>query len=708
MKDKFNLEVKKILKEAEKEMFDLNHPYVGSEHMLLGVLKIDEELKNMLASYGLTYDTFRNNLINIVGRSHKKSELALYTPLLKRIISDAIEEAEEVNNGVVEPNHLILGMLEEGEGVGIRILLNMGVDIEGIYNSLVKKTSNGKKSKNSLLLDIGKIVSPPREEHIYKREKEIDNLIEILLRKNKNNPLLIGEAGVGKTAIVEELARRIEAKDVPDALYDTKIVEIDTGSMISGTRYRGEFEDRLEKIIKEVIEDKKIILFIDEIHTIINCGGAEGAVDAANILKPYLARGDLKVIGATTLKEYRSSIYKDKAFDRRFQIITVEEPSLKDTEYILENIKENYERHHNVIISKENIKDIVKYSDKYIYNRFNPDKAIDILDSVCAHVQMSRPRKNNALGELNKKKEKFLSNKKYREALELELQIRELEENTSKIQITKQDILKVIEYRANMPVLDNFNEKIMNLASVIKTNLYGQDECIDKICDALKEKYLFDNRKPLAIMILGESGVGKTFLATQIANTLFGTKQFLRLDMSEMSGEGAINKLLGSAQGYVGYEDDALFGKIKDYPYSILLLDEVERASYKVQKLFADIIEKGYIRNAKGEVIHFENTTIIMTSNSPIKKSLGFTEQAPDLDSIVDKSLSGLINKTIVLNPINAEIAQKYIKRESKNIKLTSKDIKEIIERAKIDENGMRGIQKELNKYKISKLLSKV
>lgn len=707
MKNNFDLEVKKILKQAENEMFELNHPYVGSEHMLLAILKMSS-LKGMLKNFSLTYEDFKRQLISIVGIAHKKSELALYTPLLKRIITDAIDEAEEEGDKIVRPEHLFIGMLEEGEGVGIRILMNMDIDIEGIYNELTHKNSAAKRTKSSVLMEIGKVLNTKNDEHIYKREKEIDNLIEILLRKNKNNPLLLGEAGVGKTAIVEEFARRIETGNVPDALSAYKVVELDTGSLISGTRYRGEFEDRLNKIIKEIVENRDIILFIDEIHTLVNCGGAEGAIDAANILKPYMARGTLKIIGATTFKEYRNTIYKDKALDRRFQIINVEEPSLKDTEYILKNIKSNYESHHNVIISNENIKDILKLSEKYIYNRYNPDKAIDILDSVCAHVQLSRPNKRNALTELQKKKEKFLHNKKYKEALETELCIKDLTENTNKIEITKKDIQKVIEYRANIPVLDSWSEAIIKLPNVIKSHVYGQDDAIKEICDSLKEKYLFDNTRPLSILLEGPSGAGKTFLAKEIANNLFGEKRFLRLDMSELSQETAINRLLGSPQGYVGYEDESLLSKLKDRPYSLILLDEIEKASPKVQKLFLEILERGFISTTKGEILHFENSTFIMTTNTFSHGLIGFNGEAKEEKALLNDELKSRLDKIIRLKRVDVASARKFIKRECGNLTLTKKEIDEILENAKIDTQGFRGIQKELNKYKISKLLSKV
>lgn len=706
MKNNFDLEVKKILKEAENEMFELNHPYVGSEHMLLAILKINSSIRELLKNYDLTYDNFRSELISVVGSSRKKSELALYTPLLKRILASAVEEANENSNGVVKPEHLLISMLEEGEGIGIRILLNMDINLEGIYNDLSRKISPDKKNKNSVLLEIGKLLNSKNDEHIFKREKELDSIIEILLRKNKNNPLLLGEAGVGKTAIVEELARRIEEGLVPESLENYKIVELDTGSLISGTRYRGEFEDRLNKIIRESIEDGKIILFIDEIHTLVNCGGAEGAIDAANILKPYLARGSLKVIGATTRREYKMSIYKDKALERRFQIVNIEEPSIKDTEYILKNIRPNYEKHHNVTITDDNIKDIIKYSEKYIHNRYNPDKAIDILDSVCAHVQLSRRNKLTDLSHLNDMKEEFLKSKKYRDVLETEIKIRDIKENTSKLPITEDDIKKVVVYRANIPLLDTFNEDIKKLPSILKSHIFGQDKAIDSVCDAIKEKYLMDNTKPLSILLKGTPGTGKTLLAKEIANNLFGNNQFLRLDMSELSSDMGLNKLLGTTQGYVGYDDECLLGKIKDYPYSLILLDEIDKASPKVKNVFSEILDTGEIRTGKGETIHFENTTIIMTTSLINDSAIGFEHKSKknaSKDELLEK-----VEKEITLAKIDESSAKKYIKRESLNLKLTKSDIDEIIKSADIDSTGLRGVQKELNRYKIHKLLTKV
>lgn len=708
MKNNYSTEVKKLLKQAEKEMYDLHHPYVGSEHLLLAILKNENKVLKVFKKYGLTYDSFRKDLIACVGKSRKKSEIALYTPLLKRILSDAESDAHERANKTIEIEDLVLSLLEEGEGIAIRILLNMDIDLEGVYNDISQLTIKTAKATSLLVYEIGREMNGlHKNEKIYKREKEIQQIIEILLRKNKNNPLLIGEAGVGKTAIVEELARLIDEKKVPEFLENYKIIELDTGSLISGTRYRGDFEDRLNKIIKEIIEEKNIILFIDEIHTLVNCGGAEGAIDAANILKPYLARGTIKIIGATTIKEYKNSIQKDKALERRFEIINVDEPTLKDTEYILQNIKDIYEKHHNVIISDQNIKDIVKYTGKYIFNRFNPDKSIDILDSVCAHVQYLRPNNKNALTELNKKKEKLLSDKKYKEVLETELQIRDLTETTDRIPITKNDILKVIEYRANMPVLDYFNDKLNKLNETLKKIIYGQDSQIDKICDLLKEKYLVDNSKPLSILITGPSGCGKSFTAKTIANKLFGEKHFLKLEMSEFSNESTISKLLGTTQGYIGYEDDCLLNKIKDYPYSIILLDDIEKSPIAIQNIFSKIIEEGQIQNGKGETIHFENTTIIMTSNQINKNIIGFERESNNL--INEKSvLVEKVNCIIEYNKIDIKSAKKYLNRETDNLKLSKDKINDMIKNANIGALGMRGLQKEINKYKISQIMTKV
>ena len=702
MKENFDAETRKVLKRAEKEMFDLNHPYVGSEHMILAILYRNNAMAKFFYKFGITYKNFKDNLIKIVGVSRKKSELVLYTPLLKRVISNAKSDAIEENSKVFVSN-LIIALLEEGEGIAIRILLNMNVDLNEMYNEL----KDNKITSGSYLKEFAKNLNNNNEFPLSGRDTEINSIIEILLRKNKNNPLLIGEAGVGKTAIVYELARRIKEKKVPEELYDYKILEIDTGSLIAGTRYRGDFEERLNKIINEVRKSNYIILFIDEIHTLMNCGGSDGAIDAANILKPYLAKNDIKIIGATTIGEYKNSIFKDKAMDRRFQIINIVEPSCKETMNILNNIKSNYEKHHNVIITDENIKDIVKLSDKYIYNRYNPDKSIDILDMVCAHVKSLRPNKKNILYNLNNNKEKILLKSKYKNIIEKELNIKNSIRNCKAIPITKDDILKVIEHKINMPILDNFNKKLNCLESKIKKNILGQDEAISKVVHSLKEKYLIDNTKPLSILLTGSKGVGKTYFAKVLASLLFGEDNFIRIDLNEYNNEYSFEKLIGN-NDFHNISKNGILSKVKEHPYSIILLDEIEKANYKVQQFLFKILKDGYYINCNDETIHLENVTFILTSNLKSKVKVGFEKNKNVEYDLIDNELINAVDNVIFLNKIDFKSAKSFIEREKANIIISKEDINKIIIDSNYEVNGIRGIQKELNKYKINKILSKV
>ena len=448
----------KLLKEAEKEREELSHPYVGSEHLLLAILKGDSKTKEVLEDAGLTYKKFRSELINIVGIPKKNIEVNLYTPLLKRILSTALSDAKENNKGVVTESHLMIAMLDEGEGIAIRIMIGMNINLDDLYDELKVRPQDIKNEKLEIL-NVGRVLNDVASEfdEVIGRDKEINEVIEVLLRKKKSNPLLIGPAGVGKTAIVEELARRIKNQEVPFSLINKKIIELPMGDLVSGTKYRGEFEERLTKIIKEVIKNKNIILFIDEVHTMVNAGGAEGAINAGDILKPYLARGDLKVIGATTTEEYERFIAKDKALERRFETILVEEPNLEETKEILMGLKSSYENHHNIKITEENIKDITELASKYLFKKKNPDKTIDLLDSVCAYVKRRIMEKEELVGlekkvkELKELKEKYVLDNMFDKALDTCLKINDIEEEMNRlkekkeIKITKDDILKVIE-----------------------------------------------------------------------------------------------------------------------------------------------------------------------------------------------------------------------------------------------------------------------
>ena len=391
----FNMEAQNILLNAKKEMNELGHPYIGTEHLLLSILKSDSDISNRLNSYNLNYNNFKEELCKIVGTTDKKSEYFLYTPLLRKVIENAIIDSKENNDGEVTSEHLFFAMLEEGEGIAIRILIGMGIDIESMYDdfssSLIKKTKKGKKKK-LMIYDLGfDMTSNAKEglvDPVIGRDKEVKRVMEILCRRTKNNPILIGEAGVGKTAIVEELSRLIANDEVPNNLIGKKVISLDMATMVAGTKYRGEFEERMKKVIKELEDNDDIILFIDEIHTLVGAGGAEGAIDASNILKPALARGKIRCIGATTIEEYKKFIEKDSALERRFQKIYIKEPSIEETINILNNLKPIYEKYHNVIVPDSIINSIVSLSEKYIFDRNRPDKEIDILDEVCSMVSM--------------------------------------------------------------------------------------------------------------------------------------------------------------------------------------------------------------------------------------------------------------------------------------------------------------------------------
>ena len=468
----YGYEVTTILKNAEKIRYQLKHPYVGTEHLLLAILKEENEVTKVFKEHEVTAESFKEELLSVVGEASRAQEINLYTPMLKRVIEIAQMNANENNKGLVTPTHLVLAILEEGEGVAIRILYNMDIPLDTIYETL--KTKNISKEKRHKNLEIMKIGIPmsqniSKDSVIVGREKELSLMIETLLRKQKNNPLLIGKAGVGKTALVEELARRIKYHEVPEELEGMEIISLEMGSLVAGTKYRGEFEEKLNKIIKEVMSEKNIILFIDEIHSMVNAGGAEGAISASDILKPYLARGSIKVIGATTLEEYHEFLEHDKALDRRFERILIEEPTKSEMKKILTQIVPSYESHYDLTITEENIEDIIELSDKYLFQKNNPDKSIDLLDSVCARIKRKNTHQTNKdaaqeLEKIHKRKEKYIRSQNYKKAMEekaLEEHLR-LEMQTPsfspKLEMTKSDILEIIEAKTNIEERTNKKE----------------------------------------------------------------------------------------------------------------------------------------------------------------------------------------------------------------------------------------------------------
>lgn len=636
MKNSFNNEIGHILKNAEKEMLDLNHPYVGTEHLLLSLLK-NKNIQNICDKYNLTYNSFKKELINTVGLSNTKSEVILYTPLLKIVINNANQLAID-NNREMKEIDLFNSLLTNYDGIAIRILVNMNIDIDKLINSSEEITNNE-------LENIGINLNELNNHTLIGREKEIRSLIEILLRKNKNNPVLIGECGVGKSAIVFELAKRIKNGNVPTKLKGYKIISIDMSSLLSNTKYRGEFETRINNIIKEVKSLKNIILFIDEIHTIVKSGGSEGSIDAANILKPYLAYDDIKIIGATTISEYEKFIEHDKALSRRFAKVFVSIPNNQETLEILKGVKNIYEKHHGVVISEENLLDIIKCANDYIYTNHNPDKSLDILDYVCSRVVL-----NDKSSKLNEDLTKAINNYDFKKALVIKEQIN----NKQDIKITHEDIMSVIESITNIKVMTK--EIYNDLSKYLDNKIFGQD--LTSLKNILKRK--INEHKCLSICLKGMPHTGKTYTAKVISDKL--KYNLIEIDGYSYSSSTSITKLIGSNPGYVGYEEESLLDKVKYQPYSLILIKNIEAISPKVMNLFKGIIDNSIIKNSKGDEINFSNTMIIMTCNEYNTK-IGYT-------SIKDDYLDNIV----IYNPIKKESIKDYIKTLNIDYNLVSNE----------------------------------
>ena len=703
----FNEEAQRILVKAKEEMQELNHPYVGTEHLVLSILKSKTNLSSRLKNYELTYDKFKKEIIKVVGTGSKKSECFLYTPLFKKVIENAIVNSKDNNNGEVTTEHLFSSLLEEGEGIAIRILIGMGIDVEELYDEfnsrLIKK--NNRRNKKLLVEDLGTNLTEKAKNNeldpVIDRENIVNRLIEILCRRTKNNPILIGKAGVGKTAIVEELARLIEKEQVPNKISNKKIISLDMASAVSGTKYRGEFEERMKKILKELEDNEDIILFIDEIHTLVGAGGAEGAIDASNILKPALARGKIRCIGATTYDEYKKFIEKDSALDRRFQKITVNEPSLSETKDILSKLKPIYEKYHHVKIDNKIVESIIDLSEKYIYDRSRPDKCIDILDEVCSKVSIKENKQTKdikkikeTLKKINKEKNSLIIENNIEKAYQyrkeetnLTSTLNELETNykLDVKEVTMEDIAIVINNKTNIPIyeiLGDNSKTIKTIEDNLKKEIIGQDETIDKLMKITKKiKLGYKDNKVNSLLFIGSSGVGKTMLSKLFANYTVGLDNFIRLDMSEYSDATSINKIMGSSPGYVGYDDNKnILEEIRNKPNAIILLDEIEKAHPLVINLLYQILDYGKIKDSKGNLIRFDNNIIIMTSNIGYNENkVGFNELNKNniINSLKNELSVSFINRIddiIVFNNLSEEIISKIIKNKINNTKNKYKD----------------------------------
>jgi len=746
----FNEEAQTVLINAKKEMLELGHPYIGTEHLLLSILNSDSNVSNRLNNYNLNYSNFKEELCRVVGTTDKRSEHFLYTPLLRKVLENAVMDSKDNNDGEVTLEHLFFSMLEEGEGIAIRVLIGMGVDIESMYDdfssSLIKKCKKNKKKK-LMIYDLGTDITNDAKEGkldpVFGREKEVKRVMEILCRRTKNNPILVGEAGVGKTAIVEELSRLIANEEVPSSLIGKKIISLDMATMVAGTKYRGEFEERMKKVIKEIEDNTDIILFIDEIHTMVGAGGAEGAIDASNILKPALARGKIRCIGATTTEEYKKFIEKDSALERRFQKVFAEEPSIEETKNILINIKDIYEKYHNVIINDDMIDAIVRLSEKYIFDRNRPDKEIDILDEVCSRVSMkenstaTRVRDiRREISELEKEKNSYIISNKVDIAYDIRRRETKLLSTLNEIElynkndkniVTIDDIAMVISNRTNTPIYEIVSNNISNIfdiRNVLGTKIIGQDKVLDNLMDVTKRIKCGYCGRCYSMIFAGSSGVGKSRLAKEYAKCLVGENNFIRLDMSEYSDSTSVNKILGSSPGYIGYDDNKnILEEVRNKPNSVILLDEIDKAHPSVVNLFYQILEEGKIKNSKGVTVRFNNAIIIMTTNIGFEKnSIGFNKnlESSAVSSLKNSFSTAFINRIdniIIFNRLNEsdindiiKIRLEDIKNKYKNIDISYSEglINEIINKCEYYDYGARKLEKIIGSEVESVIIDRV
>ncbi len=737
MFSRFSEDAQKILLMTKREMQDLKHPYVGSEHLLLAILhNKDLELTKFLEECGLSYEKCRKEIISVIGIGKSSNDWFLYTPLLKRVIENAILDCRD-EDSLITVEGLFISLLEEGDGVANRILLGMNIDIDYLYEKfsrkfIVKCNKNGRKLfVEEYAVDLNKKYNTDGFDPVYGRDSQVNRVMEILLRRTKNNPLLIGEAGVGKTAIVEELVRRIEIGSVPKKLLNKRVLCLTVSALVAGTKYRGEFEERINQIVEELEGNDEIILFIDEFHTLVGAGGAEGAIDAVNILKPYLARGSIKIIGATTKDEYSKFIEDDRALDRRFQKIYVTEPTIEETEHILFNLRDTYEKFHNVIVSDEIIKEIVKLTDRYIHNGMFPDKAIDVFDEACVKTSFIDSKidkrirnytfdikrivdeKNKAIIDHNYKQASILKEKQKSIESEYDKILFKRESTKNNKGVTLDILYDIIYERTKIPVshLKGINDN--KLIGKLKETIFGQDAAIEKIVSTIQSKSNISRNRPLTFLLVGKSGVGKTFFVRKYAEELYNKEAFIRIDMSEYRDEFSSTKIIGAPPGYVGYKDNhTVLDKVKFNPYSVLLLDEIEKASPSVMKLFLQVFDEGFMTSATGDVIDFSHTIIFMTSNLASNKTMiGFSEnkKAFVIDKVKDFlgiELYNRIDEVVLFNDIDKKTILKIINRRLSElgVSLNNKSplyleiVDKVLAEVKLDESGARRINKVVEK----------
>jgi ATP-dependent Clp protease ATP-binding subunit ClpC len=645
---------KKVLDTAKEAAVELNQDYLGAEHLLLGLVRTNNLATEILKELGRVPEEIEQKVLNRLkpGRATDVKELTL-TPRAKKALEIAYEVSHSLGNELIAPEHILIGILAEEENIAARVLKDSGITLEKVeevlYRFVGKKPEAFKIPTNTPTLDqfsrdLTQLAREGKLDPVIGRENIIERVIRILSRRTKNNPVLIGEPGVGKTAIVEGIAQRIVKGNVPEILQNKRLVQLDLAAVLAGTKYRGEFEERMKKIIDEIVENSdKLILFIDELHTLVGAGAAEGAIDAGNMLKPYLARGELHVIGATTLNEYKKYIEKDPALERRFQPVMVSEPTIEEAIEILRGLRDKFEAHHRVKITDEAIVSAVVLSDRYIQDRYLPDKAIDLLDEACSKVRlrtMARPEELKKLEEeikhLEEEKDAAVRAQEFEKAAELRDKIKELKEKLEQQKtewidsqgssfgvVTADDIAEVVSEATGIPakrlVIEEM-QKYLKMEEALHQRIVGQDEAIKAVSEAVRRAMagLKDPNRPIgSFLFLGPTGVGKTELARALAEFLFGDEDaVIRLDMSEYMEKHSVSKLIGSPPGYVGYEEGGqLTEAVRRRPYSVILFDEIEKAHPDVFNILLQILDDGRLTDAQGKTVDFKNTIIIMTSN---------------------------------------------------------------------------------------------
>lgn len=730
MNDRFTPNANQAINFAREIAFRLNHNYIGTEHLLMGLMQVDGVASRVLRENGVTVEKVMELVNQLIAPSNgvDMMEGGGFTPRSKRILDSSQKEAARLKAQEAGTEHILIALIKETDCIAVRLLNTLGVNIQKVYIDLLaaagvdisaakneytsgknkNKAKTGTPTLDQYSRDLTEYAREGKLDPVIGRETEIQRVVQILSRRTKNNPCLVGEPGVGKTAIAEGLALKIIEGNIPDTIKDKRVVTLDLSGMVAGSKYRGEFEERIKKVISEVISDGSVLLFIDELHTIIGAGGAEGAIDASNILKPSLARGELQIIGATTREEYRKYIEKDAALERRFQPVVVEEPSEEEAIKILHGLRDKYEAHHKVRITDSALTAAVKLSSRYINDRYLPDKAIDLMDEAASKVRLSAYTSSPAIKDLENEierleelKEQAIKEeayeragdiKKQQEALQEELQKQKVVEEKKKIEdqlvVSDSEIADIVSSWTKIPVKkleEEESQRLQNLEKILHERVIGQEEAVTAVSKAIRRGRvgLKDPNRPIgSFLFLGPTGVGKTELSKALSEAMFGTENaIIRVDMSEYMEKHSVSKLIGSPPGYVGYDEGGqLSEKVRQNPYSVILFDEVEKAHPDVFNILLQVLDDGHITDAQGRRVSFKNTIIIMTSNAGAQniispKRLGFT-------SVVDEKEDYKKMKEGVMDEVKRIFRPEFINRIDEIIvfhSLTKDNIKEIV-----------------------------